>query len=134
MGVDTRTQFRLDLPGLEIEISGDKRFVEDLFGRISHDLLPVLTGQPDQELPGTEPSQSYTWIYGCTEYFNKVYAVRDTQINASILGGCIRTAKLRRIYLDQEEGPLFPALAQGQQTLWAEFTEEGREHLSSHDQ
>jgi len=133
MGQDTRTQFRLDLPGLEIDISGDKRFVEDLFGRISHDLLPILTGQGNQPAPGMESSESYTWVYGCTEYFNKVYAVRDAQIEASILGRCVAPGKIGRIYLDREEGPLFPALAQGQQTLWAEFTEEGREHLSSQE-
>lgn len=130
-----RTRFRIELPGLEVSISGDRAFVEDLFKEISADLLPALTGQVGShagltplDLP-TVGETSYTWVYGCSPLYSKVYAVRDAHIRAGLLGGAVDPAQLRRIYIDGVESELFAAIAGGQQTLWAEFTDEGKERF-----
>ena len=132
-----RTSFRIELPGLEVSISGDRAFVEDIFQEISADLLPALTGQgrvhaglTPLDLPVVDES-SYTWVYGCSPLYSKVYAVRDTHIRAGLLGGAIDSAQLRRIYVDGVESELFAAIAGGQQTLWAEFTDEGKERFQT---
>ena len=130
-----RIRFRLDLPGLEVKISGERGFVEDLFQEISADLVPALTGQglayagmTPLDLP-TVGSASYTWVYGCSPLYSKVYAVRDSHIRGGLLGGVINPALLRRIYIGGVKGELFTAIAGGQQTLWAEFTDEGKERF-----
>lgn len=135
------TQFKLDLPGMSLKISGDRAFVESLFREVSRDLLRVLqppvetihSGPTPVDLPvvdGDPRGVDFTWVYGCTPLFNKVYAVDDVDIRLSPLGTSLDPTRLRRIFIDSGAEAIFATLAAGRQTLWAEYTEEGRQTIS----
>ncbi|MBN1944229.1 MAG: hypothetical protein JW797_01080 [Bradymonadales bacterium] len=133
---DSLTRFHLELPDFELSLSGDRASVEELYRLISHDLLPVLlSGGSDPIAPGATQNMEgmagsgFTWVYGCTTYYNKVYAVDDAQLRNSLLGPCLQLGRIRRIYLDSEESELCSTLCGGAVTLWAEFTDEGRERF-----
>ena len=130
---DSRTRFNLDLPGFSLTISGDKVFVEDVYRRVSQDILPVVfpaPGSPMVRPTGSQPKKStptFTWVYGVTQYYNKVYAVDDNELRRSILGPFILPTQIKRIYVDRDDSDLFTSLTGSQKTLWAEFTPEGKE-------
>ena len=132
------TRFSLDLPGFELEITGDRAFVEELYHRVSQDVLPlVFHDHTDEQAtvvkasPTGEPAAGYTWVYGVTQYYNKVYAVSDEELRTGVLGPFVVPSRLRRIYVDRDDSDLFTSLAGSQKTLWAEFTPEGRDRFQS---
>jgi hypothetical protein len=130
---DSPTRFNLELPGLRINISGEKAFVEELYYALSHDLLPLfLAGQGATPTPTPQPTpnetsdkDTYSWVYRCSEFFNKVYAVNDQQLRAGILGSCVDPRRIRRVYVARDDRDLFTSLAGTHKSLWAEFTQEG---------
>lgn len=135
MSESRATRFKLDLPGFELEIAGEQRFVEDLYRQISQELIPlVLPAQRDENgLEDTAviraPHLGYTWVYGVTDFYSKVYAVSDAELASGLLGAYLKPSRLRRIYVARDHNDLFTQLAGEQKTLWAEFTPAGRERF-----
>ncbi len=133
---DRITRFRLELPGLTMELAGEKKVVESLYQSISADLLPVLfpsrsPGAPAVKAAPAPPQAAghradYTWLYVCTTYYNKVYAVENTELASGALGECLDIGRLSRVYLDDVPEGMVTTLAPHPRTLWSEFTEEGR--------
>jgi len=137
------TRFKLSLPDVTFEIEGETTFVEDLYKTISRDLEPMLiaatAGEPIDLPPlkqetstSRKNSQSirYTWVYHCTALFNKVYVTENNIISNSVIGRFIDVDRVRRISIDQDNGrSIFSSLFDDNRTLWAEFTEEGRQLL-----
>jgi hypothetical protein len=131
MSDDRLTRFKLDLPGFELEITGEQRCVEDLYRQISQDLIPLVQPRapgPDglEDTAVIRAHTGYTWVYGVTDYYSKVYAVADAELAAGLLGSHIQPSRLRRIYVARDDDDLFTKLAGEQKTLWAEFTPAGR--------
>jgi hypothetical protein len=128
---DSPTRFTLDLPGFQLDISGDRAFVEELYHRVSLDILPLIfPNHPAPRSPAraqaARRAKGYTWVYGVTQYYSKVYAVSDDELRAGLLGPYLDPGQVRRIYVARDDHDLFTSLAGGQKTLWAEFTAEGR--------
>ena len=138
------TRFRLNLPNILIELTGERDFVEELYRQVSRDLLPLYESQPPKPLPSAPelpakaahkadvskaPHKRFTWIYACTDLFHKVYVVENPTIDRSIIGRWIDARNIRRLYLNREDEKLIDSLAGSNKTLWAEFTEAGREFL-----
>ena len=138
------TRFRLNLPGFTVELEGQRTFVEDLYRTISRDLEPMLkaasSGQPitlpelSPESEGTVSTNrrsSHIWVYFCTTLFNKVYVMENNTVEATLLGRFIDVDRIRRIYIDDipKNSSVFSNNFHNNRTLWAEFTDEGRELL-----
>ncbi|MDX9719950.1 MAG: hypothetical protein RBU37_04320 [Myxococcota bacterium] len=133
------TRFRLNLAQFSVELAGEKNFVEELYRKVYRDLLPLInTPKPGPEAITPQPvdnkanpGQDYTWIYSCTPHYNKVYVVENSVLVHSIFGRHLDPRRLRRIYLDRANSPLFRDLASGNRTLWAEITPEGRRMIEA---
>jgi len=133
------TKFRLNLAQFDIELAGEKTFVEELYRKVYRDLLPLLsTASPSAEDVDPKPQEpsaaarhDYTWIYNCTPHYNKVYVVENAVINHSVFGRIIDPRRLRRMYIDRTKLPVFKELASGNRTLWAEITPEGRRMIEA---
>lgn len=136
------TRFRLNLPHIDIELSGERNFVEDLYQRVSKDLLPIYQQNVDKKeaskakskaVDKGAPHELYTWIYACTDLFHKVYVVENHLVETSIIGKWINSSRVRRLYLDQEDERIISAVSGDNKTLWAEFTDAGRDFLRKSD-
>ena len=135
-----KTKFTMRLPHLNIELSGEKTFVEELYKSISRDFAPLVDAAKrggsahqiilDKDRDSDAPKRNdYTWVYLCTNFFNKVYVMEKSGLEASMLGAFVDFDRLRRVYVDREDSPVLESLAQTDRTLWAEFTEEGKAAL-----
>lgn len=133
------TRFVLRLPQLRIELAGEKTFVEELYRTINRDFTPLIEAARRGELgAGKLPEvtqenpavrSGHTWVYLCTAYFNKVYVMENSRLEAGLLGRFLDIDRLRRIYVAEEHSPVLAGLSDTDQTLFAEFTEEGRAAL-----
>lgn len=140
-----KTRFVVKLPGLDIELEGEKTFVEELYRAIYRDFAPVVEAAREghqahelalqvQRLQDESPAQrrrGHTWLYLCTAYFNKVYVIDNSRLEATFLGRFVDIDHIRRVYIDKEESPLLAGLTDNDRTLWAEFTDEGRAALAA---
>jgi hypothetical protein len=128
---DDQTRFQIQLPGFELSIAGERADVERLYHLVSQDIVPLLSPGRQPLTPAKAPRQppTYTWVYSCTDFYSKVYAVDDEQLRAGLLGRFVDPKRLRRIYVARDDSDLFTRLAGTQTTLWAEFTESGRRHF-----
>ncbi len=134
------TRFVLRLPGFRIEMSGQKHFVEELYRTINRDFTPLIEAAARGEISNAQTTQphddpeasrrsGYAWLYLCTAYFNKVYVMENSRLEASILGRFVDFERIRRVYVDHENSPLLTGMNDADRTLFAEFTEEGRAAL-----
>ncbi len=136
-----KTKFVLRLPDIHIELKGEKTFVEEIYRAINRDFSSLIEAaeqggsahevalQAQREEQRQQRRNSYTWVYLCTAYFNKVYILESARIEASMLGLFVDIDRVRRVYVDDERSPILDGLAQSDRTLWAEFTEEGKAAL-----
>ena len=137
MTAPKRTRFLINLPGFTAELEGERKFVEDLYRKISRDVGPfIAAGNEARRKADSSPEEDssighargggYTWVYLCTELFNKVYVVDNSVLDNSALGRFVDPDRVRRVYLNNEGTAKLTGLTSGSRTLWAEFTDEGR--------
>jgi len=140
MTTPRRTRFVINLPGLNAELEGDRKFVEDLYHKIVKDVGPIIAATADRRAKASTPRKDdtderegprggYTWVYLVTELFNKVYVVDNTAVENTVLGRFLDADRVRRIYLNAEKTAQLTGLTSGSRTLWAEFTDAGRAML-----
>ena len=133
------TRFRLNLPEFSVELAGEKEFVEELYRKVYRDLLPLLSSSaPTQAVidpapvePESHPRHDYTWIYSCTPHYNKVYVAENSVLTHSVVGHYLDPRRIRRVYLDRKRSQLFSEFSEGNRTLWAEITPEGRRMIEA---
>ncbi len=82
---------------------------------------PVRLTTPPE--PGYD--SDYTWLYVCTDFYNKVYAVENDALRQGLLGRYVDPTAVSRVQLDRDDA-LGERIGGKPKTLWSEFTEAGR--------
>ncbi len=125
---DSTTRFRLALPGVTVEVSGDQTFVEEMFGKVSQDLAELLS-QPEAARSTADRGSRHVWVYVRGALYNKVYLSDIRDLERGPLGRFMDPDRVRRLYTDGEKCARFAGFPEREKTLWAEFTEEGQAML-----
>lgn len=122
---DATTRFRLALPGLTVEVTGEQTFVEEMFGKVSQDLTELLS-QPSNARAGIDRELHHVWVYVRGSLYNKVYLSDIRQLERGPLGRFLDPDRIRRVYADGEGSARYAGFGADEKTMWAEFTEEGQ--------
>jgi hypothetical protein len=111
---------KLELLGLSIEASGPKKFVEEMFRRVTQDL-----GGNTEPNPRRNTSK-HVWVYLRGTHCHKVYLSDVRTLERHPLGRFVDPDRIRRFYTGSEDAAAFAGFVSHDETLWAEFTDEGR--------
>lgn len=125
---DSNTRFRLALPGLTVDVTGDQTFVEEMFGKVSQDLAKLLS-QPAAHHGGGDHGARHVWVYVRGALYNKVYLSDIRDLERGPLGRFLDPDRIRRVYTEGEACARYAGFPEREKTLWAEFTAEGQELL-----
>ncbi len=141
MSDENSTHFQFALAGIELEISGDRKFVERMYRTIMHDIELARKGETPKGPPPEvqeerrreqidKKKREVVWVHRCSEMMHKIYMSSPTEIARSPLLRAFDTSKLGVVYAEKAlVGMVLPKTERGQ-TLWAELTEAGRRRIA----
>ena len=131
-----RTHFRFDFGGIQLELSGEREFVQEMYKEVMRDVErareAVGQGEGKARKNGAKGGQQKPsiWLYRASELIRKIYMVARDEVEETILGGALEFGELGGVFIDKEVfGEFFPKM-DGSQTLWAEFTAAGKELIA----
>lgn len=141
MADEKSTRFRFNFGGITLEVSGERQFVEHLYKRVMKDVEKArrqLRQKRKQEANRKERKrvaamiddrQPSVWLHRCSSMMQKIYMISRSDVENTPLGNAVDADEVAHVYVAKDVfTDLFPGL-EGGQTLWAEFTDVGREKL-----
>ena len=142
MSDEKTTRFHFVLSGVELEIAGDRGFVEAMYKQIMQDIeearQAVASGRRPQgaEAPASPKRRAraiggrkVVWIHRTSEMMHKIYMSSPDEISAAPVLRNFDTSRIAAIYAEKELVRLVVRDDPGQ-TLWAELTEAGRRKIA----
>lgn len=141
MSDENSTHFQFRLGGIELEIEGDREFVERMYHRVMRDIETVrkrVAAQRAEERlsPPVAPDddsirrRQILWVHRCTPMMHKIYMSAPVEVDESPLLRMIDTTKVSVIFADRDAfDNVLPGGGRGQ-TMWAELTEKGRQRIA----
>lgn len=133
MSDENSTQFQFRLGGIELEISGDRDFVERMYGRVMRDIeaarRSLATEAAQQEAEGARDKQ-ILWVHRCSPMMHKIYMSSPAELDRSLLMRQFETTEVNIVFADKDVFErVLPSVEKGA-TLWAELTEQGRRRIA----
>lgn len=137
--MEKKTQFRLNLNGIVLDLEGDRAFVEEMYKEIMRDIEEakrrnerVNQTPAERKRAKRKPKQeSVLWIHRCSPLVHKIYMASPDDLEESPILSHIDHTKLGTLYIDHALlSKLMPQFDRGQ-TLWAELTPAGRERIAN---
>lgn len=135
MADDDETRFRVDFGGIVLELVGERAFVEQMYRQVMEDVeearrqAQIEAGRVEKPEP-IESKKPTVWVHRCGTLMRKIYMASRDDIAASPIGGEFEMTELNNVYVDREAFTDCFEDLEGGHTLWAEFTEDGREKIS----
>ncbi len=132
------TQFQFSLAGIELEISGERKFVEKFYRRIMKDIEASRTwiaAEPSAEEDDPRPRSHETdepviWVHRCTDMMHKIYMSSPREVSRARVLRAVDTDHVSVVFADDHMvEKVLPAVERGH-TLWAELTEAGRRRIA----
>ncbi|WP_133622040.1 hypothetical protein [Bradymonas sediminis] len=132
MGADESIRFEFSFHGINIELSGESKFVDTLYRELMRDIeaaRQTLDKEEEQaEVKASAASIEHTpvWVHRCSEMMRKVYMSNVSEMKRSPVGKTLDYQAVRTFYTDDKAfRAFFPKLADNR-TMWAELTDEGQ--------
>ena len=145
MSDDNSTHFQFSLGNIELEISGDRDFVEKMYRMIMRDIETSrkLDGATEEAKPQLAPPEfpsdlpfdrhrerPVVWVHRCSTMMHKIYMSSPEEIAKSPLLRVFDADWLSVVFAqDSLIRRVLPTVEDGQ-TLWAELTPEGRRKIA----
>jgi hypothetical protein len=136
MASDSESRFHFECEGIEVEITGDRAFVEKMYRQIMRDLdrarpseESIQSDDPDE--PEGPYSNRVVWVISCSEMLQRVYMTEAANIEASPLSRALDPEGIGSLYIERDTfADLLPDVADREATLWAQLTEAGRRRIA----
>lgn len=134
MSDENSTQFQFRLGGIELEISGDRGFVEQMYSRVMRDIEVARKSlAADAEIAEQEGvrEKQILWVHRCSPMMHKIYMSSPAELDKSPLMRQFETTHVNIVFADKGVfGRVLPSIEKGA-TLWAELTEQGRRRIAA---
>lgn len=140
MSDENSTHFQFRLGGIELEISGDRGFVEAMYTRVMKDIegarenVSAAAGVAAQKQEAVERrshrERQIVWVHRCSSMMHKIYMSCPAEVDGASILRPLETARLGIIFAS---GSVFDRVLPGGgkgHTLWAELTEKGRRTIA----
>jgi hypothetical protein len=156
MSSENSTHFQFSLAAIDLEISGERAFVEKMYRIIMQDIeaaraLPApdakstaKTASPadmgatisshGQKRPKTvSPDSQVVWVHRCSEMMHKIYMSSPEELSRAPLMRVLDPKHIAVLFADEEVvDVILPKVEKGH-TLWAELTAKGRKRIQNND-
>lgn len=137
MSDENSTHFQFRLGGIELEISGDREFVEKMYGRVMRDIEAArrtVAESMDADQKGAADSslreKQILWVHRCSPMMHKIYMSSPAELDKSPLMRQFETTNVSILFADKGVFErILPSVEKGA-TLWAELTERGRQRIA----
>ncbi len=133
MSDENSTQFQFRLGGIELEISGDMEFVEQMYSRVMRDIEAArtsVTEDVDARKQAGLREKQILWVHRCSPMMHKIYMSSPAELDKSALMRQFETTHVNIVFADKGVfGRVLPSVEKGA-TLWAELTERGRRRIA----
>ena len=133
MSDENSTQFQFRLGGIELEIEGERAFVEKMYSRVMRDIEAArhVIAKSSDANPGLAARQrQITWVHRCSPMMHKIYMSSPAQLDKSPLMRSIETSAVNIVFADKSVFErVLPSIEKGA-TLWAELTARGRKRIA----
>lgn len=137
MSDENSTHFQFRLGGIELEISGERAFVEKMYERVMRDIelarkKVAKTEAAKEGVAATDAEREgqILWVHRCSPMMHKIYMSSPPELDRCPLLKAVDTAALSVVFV--EKGMFELVLPKGGKgnTLWAELTEKGRQKIA----
>lgn len=133
MSEQNSTQFQFRLGGIELEISGDRGFVEQMYARVMRDIEHARQSlaQDANELEQARlREKQILWVHRCSPMMHKIYMSSPAELDKSPLMRHFETTAVNIVFADRGVFErVLPSIEKGA-TLWAELTERGKKRIA----
>lgn len=139
MSDENSTHFQFRLGGIELEIEGDREFVERMYARIMQDITAA-----GKELDAAEAREAkkgdgphdvrhrqILWVHRCSPMMHKIYMSSPGTLDPSPLFRFVDLAKVGIVFADKGVFEMVLPTANKGQTVWAELTEAGKKKIAA---
>ena len=134
MSAENSTQFQFRLGGIELEISGDRTFVEQMYLRVMRDIEAArssLEDTADTLRRVAIREKQILWVHRCSPMMHKIYMSSPAELDKSPLMRQFETTHVNIVFADRGVfDRVLPSVEKGA-TLWAELTERGRKRIAA---
>jgi hypothetical protein len=142
MSDENTTHFQFSLATIQLELSGDREFVERMYRTIMRDIEEARSVEPSAIAPKNETPQEkrtrtvpidrqVVWVHRCSEMMHKIYMSSPEELSRAHLLRTIDPTRLSVVYAaDECIDMILPKVEQGH-TLWSELTEKGKAKIQS---
>lgn len=148
MSNENSTHFQFSLAAINLEISGDRAFVERMYRLIMQDIEAVRAGKVEPRKPAdpmdmgsplgsrgprrpktVAPNSQVVWVHRCSDMMHKIYMSSPEELSRAPLLKVIDPSKIAVVYADESViDAILPKVEKGH-TLWAELTAKGRQRI-----
>ncbi len=155
MSNENSTHFQFSLAAIDLEISGERAFVERMYRLIMQDIEAARTGkltppvpppkkaEPVMDMGATIPSHGQkrsktvapdsqvVWVHRCSDMMHKIYMSSPEELSRASLLKVIDPSALAVVFAAEDVvDVMLPKVEQGH-TLWAELTAAGRKKIQN---
>lgn len=135
MSEESRSHFKFECDGVEVEITGSWTFVERMYRQIMRDIDRARPAEESIQTPDPSSSSEHlVWVISCSDMMWRVYMTESIDFAGSPLGRSLDPDAIGTLYIDKASLPkLLPQVADREETLWAKLTEAGRRRIAGAD-
>ena len=138
MSDENSTHFQFRLGGIELEISGERDFVERMYRRVMRDIEIARKAVAEERLAQAGAAsdeerrqKQILWVHRCSTMMHKIYMSSPAELDKSTLMRSFETTRVNIVFADKGVFDMvLPSIEKGA-TLWAELTAKGRERIAS---
>lgn len=131
MSSEESVRFQFNFRGVQVEISGERRFVDEMYQELMRDIEAARLGASERKdefrLPDDE---GLVWVHRCSDMMRKIYMATTDDIGFTLLSNSLDARRLNSIYVDKHIFDQFMPNVAKERTLWAELTEEGKRTIN----
>lgn len=154
MSNENSTHFQFSLAAIDLEISGDRAFVEKMYRMIMQDIEAARHAEPaggstikapavkaadmaatippgGKRAKTVSPDSQVVWVHRCSDMMHKIYMSSPEELSRAHLLRVIDTSRIAVLFAEENVvDTLLPKVEKGH-TLWAELTAKGRKRIQS---
>ncbi|MEM1350359.1 MAG: hypothetical protein AAGI01_17500 [Myxococcota bacterium] len=138
MSTDETDHFQLNFNGIQLEISGERSFVQHMYREVMRDLeearrraLQAKPSSGKKRVKSRErPEPNVIWLHRVSDMVHKIYMASHHDLDGSPLFDVLDRPTIGTLYVEDNLLPrALQRFARGQ-TLWAELTSVGRRKIA----
>lgn len=134
MSEDGLTCFQFEFRGVCVEISGERSYVDEMYQVLMRDMESAKRGAEEHSGPVVVPEEEpLVWVHRCSQMMHKIYLAEVRSLARGLLGRVIDPSWIDTVYADKGAFDRLLAGFDGDRTLWAELTPEGRRTINQLD-